>query len=104
MRAMRLAVVVGAMAALALAGTASASAASTSCNAGGMIKLSPGLTSEPQVQNVMVKGTLAGCESNESNVKTGKFVAHFKTEGAIGCEALTDGGVGAAAEANKHHR
>ena len=98
MRATRLTVVLGTMAALALVGTASASAAGTSCDAGGMIKLSPGLTSEPQVQNVLVKGTLAGCESNESKVKSGKFVAHFKTAEAIGCEALTDGGVGAAAE------
>ncbi|HTY96929.1 MAG TPA: hypothetical protein VMB91_07790 [Solirubrobacteraceae bacterium] len=96
---MRLAVLAGTMAALALAGTAaSASAASTSCNAGGSIKLSPGITSEPQVQNVTVKGTLAGCESNESRVKSGKFVAHFETAEAIGCEALSDGGVGAGSE------
>ena len=102
MRAMRLGVLAGTMAALALAGTAaSASAASTSCNAGGSVKLSPGLTSEPQVQNVIIKGTLAGCESNESKATTGKFEAHFKTAGAIGCEALTNGGVGAAAEENK---
>jgi len=102
MRAMRLAVAATtAMAALALVGTASASAASTSCNAGGLIKLSPGLTNEPQVQNVTIKGTLAGCESNESKASEGKFVAHFKTAEAIGCEALTNGGVGAAAEENK---
>ena len=98
MRAMRLAIVAGAMAALALAGTASANAATTSCNAGGSIKLSPGLTTEPAVQNVVIKGTLAGCESNESKATGGKFKAHFKTAEAIGCEALTNGGVGAAAE------
>ena len=79
------------MAALALVGTASASAASTSCNAGGIIKLSPGLSSEPQVQNVIVKGTLAGCESNESKVKTGKFVAHFRPP-KRSAVTLTDGG------------
>ena len=99
MRAMRLvAVAATTTVALALVGTASASAASTSCNAGGLIRLSPGLTNEPQVQNVLVKGTLAGCESNESKASEGKFIAHFKTAEAIGCEALTDGGVGAAAE------
>ena len=99
MRAMRLAVAATTtMALLGLVGTASASAASTSCSAGGLIKLSPGLTNEPQVQNVMIKGTLAGCESNESKASEGKFVAHFKTAEAIGCEALTNGGVGAAPE------
>ncbi len=98
MRAIRLAAVGATMAALAFAGTASASAASTSCSAGGAIKLSPGLTTEAQVQNVTVKGTLAGCESSESKATQGKFVAHFKTAEAIGCEALTNGGVGAAAE------
>jgi len=101
MRAMRVVVVSGAMAALALAGSASANAASTSCSAGGSIKLSPGLTSEPQVQNVTIKGTLSGCESSESKATEGKFDAHFKTAQPIDCEALTNGGVGAAAEENK---
>ena len=101
MRAMRLAIVAGTVAAMALAGTASANAASTSCSAGGLIKLSPGLGTEAQVQNVTVKGTLSGCESSESHATEGKFEAHFKTAEAIGCEALTTGGVGAAAEENK---
>ena len=73
MRVMRLAIVAGAVAAMALAGTASANAASTSCNAGGLIKLSPGLGTEAQVQNVTVKGTLSGCESSESKASEGKF-------------------------------
>ena len=101
MRATRVAVVAGATAALALASAASANAASTSCSAGGSIKLSPGLTSEPQVQNVTIKGTLSGCESSESKATEGKFDAHFKTAEPIGCEALTNGGVGAAAEEDK---
>lgn len=101
MRAMKVAVVAGAMTALALAGGASANAASTSCSAGGSIKLSPGITSEPQVQNVVIKGTLSGCESSGSKASEGKFGAHFKTAEPIGCEAFAAGNVGAAAEENK---
>jgi hypothetical protein len=96
MRIIRIAAVVGVFGALALVGTASASADSTSCQTAGSIKLSPGLTATPQVQNVTLKGTLGECESTESEVASGKYVAHFKTAEAISCANLVSGGVGAA--------
>jgi hypothetical protein len=95
-------VVVGALlAAFAMVGTASASAASTSCEASGKIKLSPGLTNTPTTQNVQVKGTLTNCTSVESEVTSGKFQLHFKTAEPIDCATLKTVGVGAAAEENK---
>jgi hypothetical protein len=51
---------------------------------------------------VTVKGTLAGCESVESEATEGKFVAHFKSAEPISCETLhSEAGVGAGAEENK---
>lgn len=101
MRLIRIAAVAAALGAFALIGTASASADSTTCQAGGSIKLSPGLTATPQVQNVTVKGTLAECSGEETEYTNGKFGAHFKTAEAIGCEVLTTEGVGASAEENQ---
>lgn len=101
MRIMRMAAVAALMGAFALVGTASASADSTSCNTAGSIKLSPGLTTTPTVQNVTVKGSLSECVSVESEATEGKFLAHFKTAEAISCATLASGGVGAAAEENK---
>ncbi len=99
--ALKLSVVGSLMAAIAMTGAASASADTTTCSASGTIKLSPGLTNTPTVQNVQVKGTLSGCESSERDMTEGKFQAHFKTAEAISCATLTSEGVGAAAEENK---
>jgi hypothetical protein len=85
----------------AVVGTASASADSTTCSASGTIKLSPGLSNEPTVQNVQIKAALSGCESVESEVTSGKINAHFKTAEPISCATLKGAGVGAAAEENK---
>ncbi len=88
------------LAAFATAGTASASAASTSCQASGTIKLSPGLSETAQLQNVSIKGTLTECASTESAVTSGKFVAHFKTAAPVTCATLTGAGTGAAEGSN----
>lgn len=97
----RLAVVGALLAAFALVGTASASAASTSCEASGKIKLSPGLSNNPTVQNVEIKGSLTNCTSIESTVTSGAFQVHFKTAEPISCATLKTAGVGAAPEENK---
>lgn len=70
---------------------ASASAATTTCENSGTIKLSPGLSATPTVQNVTVKGTLSKCSGEESSVTGGKYIAHLKTE-AVTCEALAGEG------------
>ncbi len=101
MRTLRIAAVAALMGAFALVGTASASADSTTCNTSGTIKLSPGLSTTPQVQNVSIKGSLAECASVESEVTSGKYVAHFKTAEPVTCSTLTGAGTGAAAEENK---
>jgi hypothetical protein len=94
-------VVVGALlAAFAMVGTASASAASTSCEANGKIKLSPGLSNTAAVQNVQIKGSLTNCVSVESPVTSGAFQVHFKTAEAISCATLKTAGVGASSEEN----
>lgn len=85
-----------------IAGTATASAASsTSCATSGSIKLSPGLTETAKVQNVTIKGDLSECASVESGVTSGKYTAHFKTAEPVSCSTLTGAGVGAAEEENK---
>ncbi len=89
------------VAALAMVSAASASADTTSCQASGTIKLSPGLSESAQVQNVSIKGSLSECAGTESSATSGKFVAHFKTATAVTCATLTGAGVGAAAEENK---
>jgi hypothetical protein len=91
MRISRLAVVAAVVSALCLAAAASASADSTSCTAAGTVKLSPGLTETPQVQNIQIKGTLSGCVSVESTVTEGKFQIHEKTAEKVTCKALTEG-------------
>lgn len=53
------------------------------------IKLSPGLEAIPQVQNVLVKGTLSGCSGG--TVASASYVAHLKTSKPIGCEAFQAG-------------
>jgi hypothetical protein len=101
MKFTKIAAALAAVGALALLGSASAMADSTSCQTSGTIKLSPGLGAEPATQNVMLKGTLSECASVESAVTGGKYVAHFKTAEPISCANLVSGGVGAAAEENK---
>ena len=76
------------------ASAASASAASTTCATEGSIKLSPGLSTTPTVQNVSIKGTLTGCKGVENSFTGGKFNAHFKTAEPVTCAILT--GTGAA--------
>jgi hypothetical protein len=94
---LKLSVVGSLMAAIAMAGAASASADTTSCTNSGTVKLSPGLEATPHVQNITVKGVLTGCSGVESTQTEGKYVAHMKTAEAVSCSALT--GVGAAEEA-----
>lgn len=98
---LKLSVVGSLMAAIAMTGAASASADSTTCSATGSIKLSPGLSTTPTVQNVQIKGSLSGCAGTESTMTGGKFQAHFHTAEAISCATLLTAGVGAAAEENK---
>jgi len=95
MRKMVLTMAVAGLAAL--GATASASAApTTTCENSGTVKLSPGLSTSPQVQNITVKGTLSNCAGEENTLTSGKYVAHLKTTEAVTCEALT--GPGAATE------
>ncbi len=73
--------------------TASASAATaTECTGNsGTIKLSPGLSETPQVQNISIKGTLSGC-SGEEGFTGASYNAHLKTADAVSCSVLTEAG------------
>lgn len=86
-------VLVGLLSAVTLlaATAASASAESTTCAGNsGSIKLSPGLSETPTVQNISIKGTLSGCTG--STVTGGKYVAHLKTTHPVTCAALSSAG------------
>jgi hypothetical protein len=87
---MRKAILTGVVTALAIIAVpaASASADTTSCENNATIKLSPGLSNTPQIQNVTVKGTLSNCSGEESTATSGKYVAHLKTTEATTCAAL----------------
>jgi hypothetical protein len=91
---MRLSVVAALLSPLAMLGvsTASADAAGstgTICSGNsGSIKLSPGLEATPQVQNVVIKGSLSGCTG--SSVTSATYVAHLKTA-AVDCATLASG-------------
>jgi hypothetical protein len=91
---LRLSVVAVLMAPLAMMGlsTASASAAVTCSANKGSIKLSPGLTNTPKVQNIAIKGALSGC--TRATVTGGEYTAHLKTVNAASCSALTSPGEG----------
>ena len=92
MRLSRLASVAALVGAFCLAATASASADTTTCTAEGSVKLSPGLSESPQVQNIQIKGTLKGCSGEESEeIKGGGFRLHAKTAAPVTCKALTEG-------------
>lgn len=70
--------------------TASATIEGTSCSGnGGSIKLSPGLSETPTVQNISIKGTVSGCTNG---VFSGSYVGHVTTTNAVTCAALTSGG------------
>jgi len=71
---------------------ASASADSITCNTKGSIKLSPGLSEKPTVQNVQLKGTLSSCTGTETTVTGGKYNAHLKTAEPVTCAALSSSG------------
>lgn len=89
MRISRLFVVAALVGACCLAATASASAATATCTgATGKIKLSPGLTETPAVQNIQIKGELTGC-SGEGAKESYKFQIHAKTAEAVTCSALS---------------
>jgi hypothetical protein len=73
--------------------SASASAATTeSCENNASIKLSPGLTNTPTVQNISIKGTLTNCTGEEPTVTSGKYVAHLKTTEPVTCAVLAGPG------------
>jgi hypothetical protein len=101
MKGSRLSILPSLILAGAMTGAASASADSLSCKAAGSIKLSPGLSAIPAVQNVQINGSLSECAGTETEVKEAKFQAHFKTAEPISCATLTGAGVGAATEENK---
>jgi hypothetical protein len=83
---------VGLMAAFA----SSASADSITCKVSGAIKLSPGLTETPQVQNIQItkkKGALLSeCSGTETTVTGGNINIHMRTTEAVSCSALTGPG------------
>jgi hypothetical protein len=54
----------------------------------GTIKLAPGLTETPHVQNITVKGALKACDGGK-DVTAATYVAHLKTTEAVTCSALT---------------
>jgi hypothetical protein len=74
----------------------SASADSITCEISGSIKLSPGLSETPTVQNVGItahKGAkLAGCTGTGTTVTGGSVHVVAKTKEAITCKALTESG------------
>jgi hypothetical protein len=75
------------------ASAVSANAATTTCAGNtGMIKLSPGLSESPQVQNITVKGTLSECSGEGSTLTGAKYVAHLKTAEPVTCSALAGPG------------
>ena len=53
----------------------------------GTIKLSPGLTETPHVQDITIKGTLGNC-GGPSGVESAKYVDHLKTTEEVTCSVL----------------
>jgi hypothetical protein len=95
-RVSALAVLVSALG-LMFAFSASASADSITCEISGSIKLSPGLTETPNVQNVGItrhKGAaLSGCTGVETTVTGGSIHVVAKTKEAVSCKSLKEAGV-----------
>jgi hypothetical protein len=75
---------------------ASASADSITCTISGSIQLSPGLSENPQVQNISItkhKGAkLSACSGAETPVTGGNATVHMKTANAVTCAALKSAG------------
>jgi hypothetical protein len=94
----RLSLATALLAALALmaAFASSASADSITCNVSGLIKLSPGLTETPTVQNIQItkkKGALLSeCSGSETTVTGGNINIHMRTTEPVSCSALTGPG------------
>ncbi len=55
----------------------------------GTIKLSPGLSETPQVQNMTVKGVLGGCDG-PLGMESGRYVEHLRTSGEVTCSTLEE--------------
>jgi len=53
----------------------------------GTIKLSPGLSETPHVQNMTLKGELKGC-GGPLGIESGTYVDHLKTTEEVTCSAL----------------
>jgi hypothetical protein len=98
MRIKKLSVLTAAIAAIGLLGalSASASADTLKCEVSGAIKLSPGLSETPTVQNVGItahKGAkLANCTGTETMVTGGSIHVVAKTKEAITCKVLKESG------------
>jgi len=92
----RLSVLTAAIAAIGLMGAlaASASADTLKCEVSGSIKLSPGLSETPTVQNVGItahKGAkLANCTGEETMVTGGSIHVVAKTKEAVTCKVLKE--------------
>jgi hypothetical protein len=54
---------------------------------GGTIKLSPGLSETPHVQNITVKGELTGCDG-PLGIESGTYLEHLKSTEEVTCSAL----------------
>lgn len=68
-------------------GSAPPPAAETCEQDSGTIKLSPGLTDTPHVQNITIKGQLSGCDG-PAEPTGGTYLAHLKTTEEVTCSVL----------------
>src|SRR5271166_6642636 len=74
-----------------LAASASADAATVTCSAEALVKLSPGLSEKPAAQNMQLKGRLAGCSGEEDKFTGARFQIHERIAEPITCAALRSG-------------
>jgi hypothetical protein len=93
---MRLSVAAALLSPLAMMGVsvapadAAGSAGAICSGISGSIKLSPGLEAAPQVQNIVIKGSLSGCTG--STVTSATYLAHLKTTNPVDCATLSSSG------------
>ena len=73
-----------------------AAAPTTKCTAEGSVKLSPGLSETPAVQQIQISGKLSNCAGEETTYTAAGFRIHEKTEQRVTCAALKSGAVSAA--------
>jgi hypothetical protein len=73
-----------------------AAAPTTKCTAEGSVKLSPGLSETPAVQQIQIAGKLSNCAGEETTYTAAGFRIHEKTEQRVTCAALKSGAVSAA--------